>query len=88
MIAEIFELFTATEATPKAIAEHLNRPGGPPSPRHVDSTRNVRGHWAASTMRAMLRNPVYTGRMVWNRLDFTEASTPGAGLDAALARSG
>ena len=25
----------------------------------------------------MLKNPVYTGRTVWNRLDFTEASTGG-----------
>ncbi len=49
------------------------------SPRHVDRARNVRGHWAASTVRAMLRNPVYTGRLVWNRLDFTEAKHAGGG---------
>jgi site-specific DNA recombinase len=30
----------------------------------------VRGDWAKSTIRAMLRNPTYTGRLVWNRLDF------------------
>lgn len=54
----------------KAIADHLNRPGGPPSPAHVDPNRNVRGDWAKSTIRAILKNPTYTGRLVWNRLDF------------------
>ncbi len=62
VVAEIFEMFVGGE-TPKAIAEHLNRPGGPPSPNHVDSARNIRGHWAASTIRAMLKNPVYTERI-------------------------
>ncbi|MFN8113174.1 MAG: recombinase family protein [Solirubrobacterales bacterium] len=79
VIAEIFDLFVTSKLTPKAIAEHLNRPGGPPSPSHVDSSRNVLGHWAASSVRAMLRNPVYTGRIVWNRLDFTEAKQAGGG---------
>jgi hypothetical protein len=27
----------------------------------------------------MLRNPVYTGRIVWNRLDFTDAKHSGGG---------
>ncbi|MBK5118050.1 MAG: recombinase family protein, partial [Thermoleophilia bacterium] len=53
--------------------------GGPPSPNHVDAARNLRGHWAASTIRMMLKNPVYTGRIVWNRLDFTEAKHSGGG---------
>jgi hypothetical protein len=26
--------------------------------------------WAKSTIRAILKNPTYTGRLVWNRLDF------------------
>ncbi len=73
VVAEIFDLFVDGKHSPKAIADHLNQPGGPPSPRHVDPSRNLRGHWAASTIRAMLQNPVYTGRTVWNRLDFTEA---------------
>ena len=77
--AEIFDLFINGKHSPKAIANHLNRPGGPPSPRHVDASRNLRGHWAASTIRAMLQNPVYTGRTVWNRLDFTEAKHAGGG---------
>lgn len=79
VVAEIFDLFIGKKLNPKAIAEHLNQPGGPPSPSHVDSTRNVRGKWAASTIRAMLKNPVYTGRIVWNRLDFSEAKHSGGG---------
>lgn len=78
-VARIFELFVGKKMSPKAIAEELNQPGGPPSPSHVDSARNVRGAWAGSTIRAMLKNPVYTGRTVWNRLDFTEAKQSGGG---------
>ena len=80
VVAEIFDLFVNGKHSPKAIANHLNQPGGPPSPRHVDPSRNLRGHWAASTIRAMLQNPAYTGRTVWNRLDFTEAKHAGGGV--------
>jgi site-specific DNA recombinase len=79
VVAEIFELFTAKKLSPRGIAEHLNQPGGPPPPRHVDSSRNVRRRWAASTIRAMLKNPVYTGRMVWNRRDFATGRQNGGG---------
>ena len=54
-------------------------PGGPPCPGQVDSDRNARNRWGGSTVRAMLKNPVYTGRQVWNRLDFTEAKHSGGG---------
>jgi DNA invertase Pin-like site-specific DNA recombinase len=70
VVAEIFHLWADRGLGCKAIADHLNRPGGPPSPAHVDTKRNVRGDWAKSTIRAMLKNPTYTGRLVWNRLDF------------------
>jgi site-specific DNA recombinase len=70
VVAEIFHLWADKSWGGKAIADHLNRPGGPPSPSHVDTKRNLHGHWAKSTIRAMLRNPTYTGRLVWNRLDF------------------
>ena len=78
-VAEIFHLHADQGLGAKAIADRLNRRGGPPSPRHVDTTRNVRGHWSASTIRSMLRNPTYTGRMVWNRLDFATARENGRG---------
>jgi hypothetical protein len=77
IIAEIFHLHADRGLSLKAIAAHLNRAGGPPSPNHVGTSRNVRRHWAATTIRAMLRNPVYTGRIVWNRLDFASARQSG-----------
>jgi site-specific DNA recombinase len=77
VVAEIFHLHADQGWGLKAIANHLNRPGGPPPPRHVDSARNRGGHWATSTLRSMLRNPVYTGRLVWNRLDFATARQHG-----------
>ena len=79
VVAEIFELFVNDKLSPKSIADRFNAPGGPPPPRHVDAARNLRGHWAASTIRAMIKNPVYTGRLVWNRLDFTQAKHEGGG---------
>jgi len=79
VVAEIFHLHAARGWSPKAIANHLNRPSGPPAPSHVDTSRNRGGHWAGSTVRSMLRNPVYTGRQVWNRLDFAHARKTGTG---------
>ncbi|MHB8660138.1 MAG: recombinase family protein [Solirubrobacteraceae bacterium] len=70
VVAEIFHLWAIKGWGCKAIADHLNRPGGPPSPSHVDPKRNLRSDWAKSTIRSMLRNPTYTGRLVWNRHDF------------------
>jgi hypothetical protein len=71
VIMEIFERYLAGSGF-KEIANHLNRPGGPPSPRHVDSRRNTAGKWSKTTIRAILENPVYTGRLCWNRLDFRQ----------------
>jgi hypothetical protein len=45
VIAEMFALFLAGSGY-KEIADHLNRPGGPPPPRHVDSKRNTAGKWS------------------------------------------
>jgi site-specific DNA recombinase len=69
-VTEIFHLFADRGLSCKQITDLLNRPSGPPSPSHVDSSRNVRGDWAKSTIRFILKNPIYTGRLVWNRLDF------------------
>ncbi len=69
VIAEMFERFLSGWGY-KEIANHLNRPGGPPPPSHVDSKRNTAGKWSKNTIRSILQNPVYTGRLFWNRLDF------------------
>jgi site-specific DNA recombinase len=42
----------------KAIAERLNQ-------EKISSPRG--GHWSVGTVRSILRNPLYTGDMVWNR---------------------
>jgi site-specific DNA recombinase len=68
VIAEIFDRFLSGSGY-KEIANHLNRPGGPPPPNHVDSKRNTSGKWAKTTIKSMLENPTYTGRLYWNRLD-------------------
>jgi site-specific DNA recombinase len=86
VVVEIYELFALQGQGFKAIANHLNRPGGPPSPRHVDPRRNVQNRWAASTIRAMLQNPVYTGRRVWNRRDFATPRQNGGGTAKVRAR--
>ena len=54
-----------------AIAEGLTAEGIP-SPSGHDPARNrhrqaTRGAWSKSAIRAILRNPRYTGRQVWNR---------------------
>jgi len=72
VVAEIFDRYLAGWGF-KEIANHLNRPGGPPPPQHVDSSRNTAGKWSKTTIRAILENPVYTGRLFWNRLDFRQA---------------
>jgi site-specific DNA recombinase len=77
VIAEIFERFLSGSGY-KEIANHLNRPGGPPPPNHVDSKRNTSGKWAKTTIKSMLENPTYTGRLYWNRLD-SRAHKQGAG---------
>jgi hypothetical protein len=69
VIVEMFQRFLAGSGY-KEIADHLNRPGGPPPPRHVDSKRNTSGKWSKTTIRSILENHVYTGRLYWNRLDF------------------
>ncbi|MGO8873381.1 MAG: recombinase family protein [Acidimicrobiales bacterium] len=53
------------------IAEDLNR-DGVPSPSGHDPARNrhraaAKGAWGKSAIRAILTNPRYTGRQVWNR---------------------
>jgi DNA invertase Pin-like site-specific DNA recombinase len=66
---EIFERYLSGWGY-NEIANHLNRPGGPSPPVHVDSSRNTARKWSKTTIRAILENPVYTGRLYWNRLDF------------------
>jgi site-specific DNA recombinase len=71
VIIDIFRRYLAGAGF-KEIANHLNEPGGPPPPKHVDPQRNTARKWSKSTLRAILENPVYIGRLCWNRLDFRQ----------------
>src|SRR6266511_2435906 len=61
VVVEIFDRYLAGWGF-KEIANHLNRPGGPAPPRHVDSQRNTAGKWSKTTIRAILENPALHGQ--------------------------
>jgi DNA invertase Pin-like site-specific DNA recombinase len=68
---DVVRIFTEYDAGYgyKAIAEGLTA-DGIPCPSEYDPARNSHRHrkgWQPSTVRAILTNPVYTGRSVWNR---------------------
>jgi site-specific DNA recombinase len=71
-LAWIFERWAVAEWGLVRIADDLNA-RKVPSPAHVDSARNTHGHWSYSTIRSILKNPVYLGRMTWDKLDFATA---------------
>ena len=76
IVGLIFDLYVHQGVGLKGIAERLNAEHAS-APQHPDRSRNSRRAWAASTIRSILRNPVYTGRIVWNRLDFATARQNG-----------
>ncbi len=70
IVRRIFEDFIEGKGL-YAIASELTREGIP-SPSAYDPARNrhradAQGAWAKSAVRAILTNPRYTGRQVWNR---------------------
>ena len=74
------------------IAEGLNR-DGVPSPSGHDPARNrhrasANGAWGKSAVRAILGNPKYTGRQVWNRQrrdeDLMDAEDVSAGYTSRM----
>lgn len=70
MVERIFSEYLSGKGI-YAIAEGLNR-DGIPSPSGHDPSRNRhrksgRGAWSKSAVRAILKNPRYTGFQVWNR---------------------
>jgi site-specific DNA recombinase len=78
VIRRIFVWWVHDELGTMAIADRLNAEGVP-SPVHTNPTRNVRRKWAKSTIRAILQNPVYTGRLVWDRTDHSVKRERGGG---------
>ena len=69
VVHRIFDLYVHHGMGYKPIA-HLLNSEGIPSPRNGAWSSNHEGHWAMSTIRAILLNPIYTGAMVWNRRTF------------------
>jgi len=70
IVARIFEEYVGGAGI-VAIAEGLNR-DRVPSPSGHDPARNrhrasANGAWGKSAVRAIIQNPRYTGRQVWNR---------------------
>ncbi|MEO8697401.1 MAG: recombinase family protein, partial [Acidimicrobiales bacterium] len=70
VVQRIYEEFIAGRGL-HSIAEKLTA-GGVPSPSAHDPARNRHrigsgGAWSKHAIRAILRNPRYTGRQVWNR---------------------
>ncbi len=74
VVRRIFELFAAGHS-PIAIARQLNaeRLPGPEGQAWRDTT--IRGHAARGT--GILRNELYVGRLVWNRMQFIKDPTSG-----------
>ena len=73
-VRRIFELF-ATGSSPIAIAKQLNSDGipGPEGRTWRDTT--IRGHSARGT--GILRNELYIGRLIWNRMRFIKDPATG-----------
>jgi DNA invertase Pin-like site-specific DNA recombinase len=71
VVKRIFELYVHRGLGFKPIAHQLNKEGIR-SPRNGAWSSNHEGHWACSTVRAILVNPIYTGSMVWNRRTFAK----------------
>lgn len=59
----VFELYTREQLTPLRIAQRLNSMGIP-APKG--------GDWKKDTIRVMIRNEHYTGKVVWNKFKETQ----------------
>ena len=77
VIIRIFELFAAGQS-PRAIARKLNGEHipGPRRNRWQDTT--IRGHGGRGT--GILRNEIYLGRLVWNRMTYVRDPNSGKRL--------
>jgi site-specific DNA recombinase len=68
IVREIFELWATKERGVTAIANLLNE-RRVPCPTATNPRLNATRRWAGATITAMLRNPVYVGKQVWDRRD-------------------
>jgi site-specific DNA recombinase len=68
IVLEILMLWATKELGVSAIADLLNK-RGVPRPTATNSRLNATRRWAPAMINAMLRNPVYVGKQVWDRRD-------------------
>ncbi len=68
VVAQIFTWRVAERLGYKTIAERLNRNLDRYPPPVPNDPAKALGAWCASTVTNILRNPKYTGYMVWNRV--------------------
>ncbi len=73
-VRRIFEMF-ADGSSPVAIARALNIEGVPGPQGHTWRDTTIRGHAQRGT--GILRNELYVGRMVWNRMRFLKDPATG-----------
>jgi DNA invertase Pin-like site-specific DNA recombinase len=66
VVREIFQKWVDGESL-KGIASGLNRRGIPSPGADWKQRASPRGKWLISSVRALLLNEVYAGRMIWNR---------------------
>jgi site-specific DNA recombinase len=69
---EIFARYASGE-TMKAIADDLNTRGVPsPGADWNRATRCTHGRWLVSALHGILHNPLYAGRVIWNRTSWVK----------------
>jgi DNA invertase Pin-like site-specific DNA recombinase len=66
LVQRIFEMYVRESLGLKAIAERLNKEGLP-SPRDGCWSEKTGRGWGIGTLQSILKNPLCTGLMVWNR---------------------
>lgn len=59
VVRSVFRMYVNEQLNPAEIAKQLDQLGIPP--RH-----SAKAGWSSSTIREMLKNPVYTGKIKWN----------------------
>ena len=86
VVRRIFDLYANHHMGFKPIA-HLLNSEKIASPRNGAWSSNHEGHWASSTIRAILVNPIYTGAMAWNRKTYGKFYRIAEGRAAARPRN-
>jgi site-specific DNA recombinase len=78
VVVRIFRMWAEEGLGLTAICDRLNAEGIP-NPGHTDTRRNIRGTWSGNTLKALLQNPTYLGRLCWDRTDHSVKRERGGG---------